>query len=57
MQGSNVRQVAGEMDGANGQGLTSSGNAVLDNLRARKGQQPLLELELPRLLVPDLPSN
>ena len=40
-QGANVRQVAREMGGANGQGLASSGNAVLDTLRKRKEQQAL----------------
>ena len=40
-QGANVRQVAGEMGGANGQGLASSGNAVLDPLREGKEQQAL----------------
>ena len=40
-QGANVRQVAREMGGADGQGLASSGNAVLDTLRERKEQQAL----------------
>ena len=40
-QSANVRQVAREMGGADGQGLASSGNAVLDTLRERKEQQAL----------------
>ena len=40
-QGANVRQVAREMGGADGQGLASSGDAVLDTLRERKEQQAL----------------
>ena len=40
-QGANVRQVAGEMGGANWQGLASSGDAVLNTLREGEEQQAL----------------
>ena len=40
-QSANVRQVARAMRGANGQGLASSGDAVLDTLREREEQQAL----------------